>query len=457
MADSGLTRFINRGIRFATTKPSTTYVGLKTAADPVTSFDFVLPAALPGATSALTVSPTGTMLYQPVSSGTITSVNVSAPADFTVDGGPVMTSGTISLVRNSQSANLFLASPDGAAGVPVYRAMVAADVPSLLPAKITGFDTQVRLSRLDQMAAPTAVVSFNGQLASGLATPVNSQDAATKLYVDSVASSISNKSTARVATTGNINLTTPGATIDGITMSSGDVFLAASQSVGSENGLWVWNGASSAATRATNADASAEVKSGMFVFVQSGTVNGSNGFTLVTPDPIVLGTTALSFIQTSGAGQILAGSGLTKNGNSLDVVGTADRILVAADSIDISANYAGQSSITTVGTITSGTWNGTATAIANGGTGATTAASARAALGATAVYRQSFTNASLTTGVLTVTHSLGQQHCLVEVYDDGNRKVPTVDDVTCSSTTSLTVDLTSFGTLAGTWQVVVIG
>ena len=64
-------------------------------------------------------------------SGTVTSVGLSLPADFTVSSSPVTTSGTLTAVRASQTANLFLASPNGAAGAPTYRAIVAADVPTL--------------------------------------------------------------------------------------------------------------------------------------------------------------------------------------------------------------------------------------------------------------------------------------------------------------------------------------
>lgn len=91
---------------------------------------------------------------------------------------------------------------------------------------------------------------------------------------------------------------------------------------------------------------------------------------------------SLSFIQFSGAGQINAGNGLTKIGNTLNVCGTLNRISVSADAVDIDANYVGQTSINTVGTITTGTWNGTDIAVADGGTGASTATAARANLSA---------------------------------------------------------------------------
>lgn len=64
-------------------------------------------------------------------SGTVTSVALSMPAIFTVTGSPVTTAGTLTASLASQSANLVLASPNGAAGAPTFRALVAADVPTL--------------------------------------------------------------------------------------------------------------------------------------------------------------------------------------------------------------------------------------------------------------------------------------------------------------------------------------
>ena len=111
----------------------------------------------------------------------------------------------------------------------------------------------------------------------------------------------------------------PGAAIDGVTLSSGDRVLLKNQSTGSENGIYVFNGAASALTRATDADANAEVTSGLFTFVEEGTVNADSGFVLTTDGSITVGSTALTFAQFSGAGQITAGDALTKSGNQLDV------------------------------------------------------------------------------------------------------------------------------------------
>ena len=140
-----------------------------------------------------------------------------------------------------------------------------------------------------------------------------------KEYVDAVKVGLDFKDSVRVASTANVTVSGPGAAIDGITLSSGDRVLLKNQSTGSENGIYVFNGAASALTRATDADANAEVTAGMFVFVEEGTVNADAGFVLTTDGSITVGSTSLSFTQFSGAGQIVAGDAITKTGNQLDV------------------------------------------------------------------------------------------------------------------------------------------
>ena len=218
------------------------------------------------------------------------------------------------------------------------------------------------------------VLSPNG---SGL-VKIGSNEVATKVYVDGVAQGLDIKQSVRAATTANITLSGTQ-TIDGVVLVSGNRVLVKNQSTGSENGIYVV--AAGSWSRASDSDTDAKVNSGMFTFVEEGTVNADNGFVLTTNDPITLGTTSLVFTQFNGAGQITAGDGLTQTGNTINAVGTADRISVFANSIDIASTYAGQSSIVTVGTITAGTWNGSTIAVVNGGTGATTAADARTNLG----------------------------------------------------------------------------
>jgi len=230
-------------------------------------------------------------------------------------------------------------------------------------------------------ASKIAKRDANGNLS--VATPTEAGHAATKAYVDAARSGLDVKASVRVATTEAITLSSGlenGDTIDGVVLATGNRVLVKNQDSASENGIYVV-AASGSPSRADDADTSAEVTAGMFTFVTEGTVNGDAGFVLTTNDTITLGTTPLVFAQFSGAGQITAGAGLTKNGNTLDVVGTADRITVNADTIDIASTYVGQSTITTLGTITTGVWNGTAIAIASGGTGATSASTARSNLG----------------------------------------------------------------------------
>jgi hypothetical protein len=93
-----------------------------------------------------------------------------------------------------------------------------------------------------------------------LPTPSASGDAASKSYVDSLVEGLAWKDSCRVATQSNLNLASPGATIDGISMASQDRVLVRSQSTASENGIYVWNGASTAMTRSLDANTFPELE-----------------------------------------------------------------------------------------------------------------------------------------------------------------------------------------------------
>ena len=292
------------------------------------------------------------------------SISVSGDAS-----GSGTTSITLTLAAAGTAGTYTKVTTDSKGRVTSGTTLSATDIPTLTAAKISNFDTQVRTSRLDQMAAPTASVSLNSQKITNLATPTADTDAATKAYVDAARSGLDVKGSVRAATTANITLS--GAqTIDGVSVIAGDRVLVKDQSTASTNGIYV--AAASTWSRATDADVDAEVHAGMFTFVEEGTANADTGWVLTTNNPIVVGSTALAFAQFSGAGQITAGAGLTKTGNTIDAVGTANRITVNANSIDIASTYVGQTSITTLGTIATGVWNGTTIAVAKGGSGATT-------------------------------------------------------------------------------------
>ena len=210
--------------------------------------------------------------------------------------------------------------------------------------QVSDFDAGVRTNRLDQLTQPSAAVAMNGQRMTGLADPVGDQDAATKAYVDATAVGLDVKNSARVATTEDITLSGVQ-TIDGVGVLAGDRVLVKDQATGSENGVYdVVSGG--AWTRSEDA-VQDELTSGSFVFVEEGSINGSAGFVVSTANPITIGTTDVEWSQFSGAGQITAGAGMTKSGNTLDVnTASADRVVVNANNIDLATHG------------TAGTYNG---------------------------------------------------------------------------------------------------
>ena len=246
------------------------------------------------------------------------------------------------------------------------RLTAAADIAvSILHTSVTDFDAGVQTNTLDSMAAPVASVSMNSQLLTNVLDPVNDQDAATKIYVDTVAQGLNAKDSARAATTANITLSGTQ-TIDGVAVVAGDRVLVKNQATSADNGIY--DVAAGAWARSEDADTWDDLVSA-FIFVSEGTSNADNGFVMTADAGGTIGTTPVIWTQFSGAGQIIPGTGLTKSGNTIDANGTLNRILVNADDIDISPNYVGQASITTLGTITTGTWNADIVGLAYGGTG----------------------------------------------------------------------------------------
>ena len=128
----------------------------------------------------------------------------------------------------------------------------------------------------------SGVINASTSRITGVVDPTGAQDAATKAYVDAVKVGLDFKDSVRVASTANLTISGPGPAIDGITLSSGNRVLVKNQSTGSQNGIYVFNGGATAMTRATDADSNAEVTSGLFVFVEEGTLNSDNGFVLTT-------------------------------------------------------------------------------------------------------------------------------------------------------------------------------
>lgn len=256
----------------------------------------------------------------------------------------------------SQTANRVLAAPNGSNGAPTFRALVAADIPSIAHTKISDFDAGVRTNRLDQLASATSTVSG--------VTPTADAHFATKGYVDGVAQGLDIKEAARVATTANITLSGTQ-TIDGVSVVADNRVLVKNQTTSSQNGLYLCKAGSWVRTDdlAAGADASS-----VFVFISEGSTQADQGFVCSTDKgSAVVGTNNLTFTQFSGSGSITAGDGLDKSGNEFSVDLKANGGLVI-ESTELAVDL-GATSITNT------------LAIANGGTGATSASAARTALG----------------------------------------------------------------------------
>lgn len=231
---------------------------------------------------------------------------------------------------------------------------------------------------LDAITAPTASVNLNSQKITNLADPTAGTDAANKNYVDAARAGLRLKDAVRVISTANITLSGTQ-TIDGVAVVAGDRVLVAGQTSHANDGIYVV--AAGAWTRATDADTAAEVNDGATTFVQQGTTYANTTFAQINTIT-TLGTDVQSWVQQGAAASYVAGAGLTQTGNTFDVVAADGSITVSADSI-------------TVGNVP----------VAKGGTGATTAAGARTALGAVGKYAADL--GALTAGSeSTITHGL---------------------------------------------------
>ena len=317
-----------------------------------------------------------------------------ASADFDVSSGAVtVKSGGITStqlagsIANAKLANdgITIGSTDTSLGdtITALAGMTEIAVDNV---NLNGNTISTTNSNGDMVLAPNGTGSVTVPSGYSARAGFGSDSLVNKSYVDSVANGLDVKASVRVATTANLSGTydngagtiTAGSngaiSVDGVTLVVNDRVLVKDQSTAAQNGFYKVTtvGSGSAAfvlTRTPDADAASELTAGAFTFTEEGTANADNGYVLSTNGAITLGTTGITFEQFSGAGQISAGNGLTKTGNTIDVVGTADKITVSSNAITIASGYVGQTSITTLGTIATGVWNGTAIAVGSGGTG----------------------------------------------------------------------------------------
>lgn len=293
-------------------------------------------------------------------------------ADVTGNAGTATKWATARNLSLTGDATATLSSVDGSGNVSAALTLATVNSNVGTFTKLTvngkGLVTAAAQASLSDLSAPSGNLSIGGFKLTNVAEPTASTDAATKNYVDSVAQGLDVKASVRAATTANITLS--GAqTIDGISIVAGDRVLVKNQSTAAQNGIYV--ASASGWARSSDADVWSELVSA-FVFVESGTINGDTGWVCTVDAGGTIGSTAVSFSQFSGAGTYTAGNGLSLTGSAFAVVANGTSLEVSASGVRISTTWAGQNTITTLGTVATGTWNASTIGVAYGGTGATT-------------------------------------------------------------------------------------
>lgn len=246
--------------------------------------------------------------------------------------------------------------------------------------------------------SPAAAYFTTAQVA---ATPSADTDVANKAYVDSVAQGLDIKASCLYTTTGNITLSGLGTQANGdwpSTLTAGDRILVKSQTNQAQNGIYA--AASSGWTRTTDMNTWAEVP-GAFTFIEDGVALSATGWVTTAGSTGTIGVTNMPWTQFSGAGTYTAGNGLQLISNAFSVKLNGTSLDASSSGLRISTTYAGQTSITTLGTISTGTWEATDVGVAHGGTGASDAANARLNLSAAVLgANNDITSMSAITGAI---------------------------------------------------------
>jgi hypothetical protein len=323
--------------------------------------------------------------------------------NFTVDGttGAVSTASTLGVTGVTTLTGLVNAN--GGIAVDTTAFTVADTTGNTAIAgtlNVTGTSTLGNLT-----IGSTKTIDVGANKVTNVGAPTVSTDAATKQYVDTVASaSLHYHLPVRVETPTALNATYNNGTsgvgatltndgtqaalvIDGITLSLNDRVLVYNQSNAAHNGVYTVTAVGSGSvnwvlTRATDADTFTvgdgdALGAGDAFYVKEGTTGAGELYVMNTAGTITFGTTAINFVQISSAQIYSAGTGLTLTGTQYSV-------------------NASQTQITAVGTLSSGTWNASVIDGQYGGTGV-------ANTGKTITIGGNFTTSGAHTTTLTTT------------------------------------------------------
>ena len=214
------------------------------------------------------------------------------------------------------------------------------------------------------------------------ALPSVDNDVANKAYVDSVAQGLDIKASCLYTTTADITLSGLATQAGGdwpSTLTAGDRILVKNQTNLAQNGIYA--ASASGWTRTADMNAWSEVP-GAFTFIEDGVALMATGWVTTAGPTGTIGVTNMPWTQFSGAGTYTAGNGLQLISNAFSVKLNGTSLDATSSGLRISTTWPGQTSITTLGTITTGEWAATDVAVLHGGTGASDAAGARANLSA---------------------------------------------------------------------------
>jgi hypothetical protein len=304
--------------------------------------------------------------------GTVTSVALadgSTSPIYTISGSPVTAAGTLTFTLATQSANLVFAGPSsGSAAQPAFRALVNADVSGLTVAQITA-SSNSSLTTLSGLTTASSLASV-GTITSGT--------------WNGTSIAIAHGGTGQTTAAAAFNALSPITT-------TGDLIYSSSGTTNSRLGigstgqvLTVVSGVPAWAAPATDG-----------TVTSVGLVDSTGLFTITGSPVTTSGSLTLSAFASQSQNAFLAGPSSGGAGAaSFRAIAVADIPTLNQNTTGTAANVTGSSnstlttlsglttasSLASIGTITSGTWNGTTIAIAHGGTGQTTASAAFNAL-----------------------------------------------------------------------------